>query len=200
MATVYYQGNHVYFRPFELEDEPTLRRWINDPRIWTTVHSRPPMNAQREREWVESQGKSETDYVFGVALTEGDRLIGSCGLHGISVRGHSATLGIMIGEVEFHNRGLGTEIMQMLVRFGFEELNLNRIELCVFEHNPRAIHVYEKVGFVLEGRHRQAAFRHGRYRDIFRYAILREEWLAAQKTVVEAKHACKNLAVPGGVT
>jgi RimJ/RimL family protein N-acetyltransferase len=174
---VYYDGKRIYFRPMEPEDEPTLRRWINDPRIWSTVHHRPPANSLREREWIESQGKSNTDYVFGIVAKDGHRLIGSCGLHAISLIAHHATLGIMIGQTDLHDHGYGTEAMRLLLRLAFHELNLNRVELCVFDHNPRAIHVYEKCGFVLEGRHRQASWRHGQYRDILRYAILRQEWL-----------------------
>lgn len=52
----------------------------------------------------------------------------------------------------------------------------NRVELKVFDHNPRGIHVYEKCGFKLEGRHREESWRHGRYRDVLTYAILRREW------------------------
>jgi RimJ/RimL family protein N-acetyltransferase len=176
MSVVYYAGQRIDFRPLEVDDEPLLRRWINDPRIWSTLNQRPPVNACREREWLENQGKSPTDYVFGIVLRKTGQLIGSCGLHGINVRSHCASLGIMIGESELQNCGHGSEAMRLLLRFAFEELNLNRVELCVFDHNPRAIHVYEKCGFVLEGRHRQALWRHGQYHDILRYAVLRSEW------------------------
>ena len=63
-----------------------------------------------------------------------------------------------------------------LVRHGFETLNLNRIWLYVFEDNPRAIHVYEKVGFKREGLLRQDRFHEGHYWDTILMSILREEW------------------------
>ena len=47
---VYYEGERIYFRPIELADEPRLRQWINDPRVWRGLMHRPPMNACRERE------------------------------------------------------------------------------------------------------------------------------------------------------
>jgi RimJ/RimL family protein N-acetyltransferase len=95
----------------------------------------------------------------------------------------------MVGQTDCQNQGYGTEAVRLAMRFGFEELNLNRIELCVFDHNPRGIRVYEKCGFVAEGRMRQASFRHGQYRDVLRYAILRSEWSATRKSADVASAA-----------
>ena len=183
---VYYQGDQIYFSPIEMTDEPLLRKWINDPRVWSTVSFRPPINAQRETEWIENLGKSDTEFHFGIVVRDGDRLIGTCSLHTRGVHKHSASLGIAIGDIDSQNQGYGKEAMRLLVKFGFEEMNLNRIELCVFEHNARAIRVYESVGFLQEGRHRQASYRNGQYRDIYRYAILRQEYDAAKSAERES--------------
>jgi RimJ/RimL family protein N-acetyltransferase len=69
----------------------------------------------------------------------------------------------------------------LLVRHGFGTLNLNRIYLRVYADNKRAIHTYEKVGFVHEGRLRQAAYKHGSYCDVLFMSVLREEWIAFSK-------------------
>lgn len=173
---VSYAGERIYLRPIELEDEPLLRRWINDPRNWRGLMFRPPINACREREWIESLGKSTTDYVFGVVVRNGDRLIGTAGLHRINAINRSAEFGINLGDVAYQNQGYGTETARLLIRYGFEELNLNRIALSVFANNPRAISCYQKSGFVHEGCLRQALYRGGRFHDEYRFAILREEW------------------------
>jgi RimJ/RimL family protein N-acetyltransferase len=173
---VYYMGERIYFRPFELSDEPTIRRWINDPRIWPTLLHRGPLNACRETEWIESQGKSKTDYVFAIVTKDGDRLIGSTGLHQIDARTRSATFGLLIGEVAYQNRGFGSEATRLAIKYGFRELNLNRIQLGVLASNWRAIRAYQKAGFVHEGCLRQAQYGQGEYVDEYRFAILREEW------------------------
>lgn len=173
---VYYLGQRIYFRPIEPDDEPRLRRWINDPRVWRYLLHRPPINALREREYIEGLGKTERDYVFGIALRDSDRLIGSAGLHGVDPVSRTATFGLMIGDVDYHNQGYGTEATRLALKFGFQELNLNRIQLSVFGNNWRAIRVYQKVGFVPEGCLRQAQFRNGQYQDEYRFAMLREEW------------------------
>jgi len=182
MTVVYYNGERIYFRPIESEDEPMLRAWVNDPRVWATLGYRMPINAHREREWIESHGKDDRQVEFGIVVRDGDRLIGTCGLHGIHPIARSATFGLVIGETEMHGRGYGTEATRLCVKFGFEELNLNRIQLDVFSHNPAARRVYEKAGFVPEGCRRQALFRHGVYRDVHVYAILREEYEAIAAT------------------
>ncbi len=176
MPVVYYEGERIYFRPLEPGDEFALRTWVNDPRVWSTLNFRPPINELREREWLDGHGKSDRDFQFGIALRGDDRLIGTCGLHAIDPVVRQATYGLMIGEVDLHGRGYGTEATRLAVRFGFEELNLNRIQLHVFGHNAAGRRVYEKAGFVREGCARQAAYRHGRYHDVYFYATLRHDY------------------------
>ena len=66
--------------------------------------------------------------------------------------------------------------MKLLLQYGFSTLNLNRIALEVYDSNSRAVRTYEKAGFVLEGRKRQAAYRHGKYSDVLIMSVLRSEW------------------------
>ena len=123
--------------------------------------------------------------MFGIVLKGSDRLIGSIGLRNVDPVGRSATFGIIIGDLNYHNQGYGTKATKLVLKFAFQELNLNRVELSVFGNNWRAIRVYQKVGFVNEGCLRQAAYRNGQYQDEYRFAILREEW-----------NRMKNLEVP----
>ncbi|MCX7795915.1 MAG: GNAT family N-acetyltransferase [bacterium] len=63
-----------------------------------------------------------------------------------------------------------------MLRYAFEVLNLNRVELTVYDFNKRAIRCYEKTGFTLEGRLRQKIFKNGNYQDVLIMSILKEEW------------------------
>lgn len=173
---VSYAGERIFFRPIELEDEALLRRWINDPAVWRTLCIRPPVNAVREREWIETLSKDPTQTVFGLVVKEDQRLIGTVGLVHIQAAERSADLGISIGEVAYWERGYGREAVELMVRYGFEELNLNRIGLQVYSDNWRAIRCYQKAGFVHEGCLTQAAYRNGRYQDVYLFAMLREQW------------------------
>lgn len=186
MSVRFYDGEHIYFRPLELSDEPVLRRWFNDPDNWRTLERSYPINELREREYIEKLYKSPEDVSVGIVIREQDRLVGCAGLHGMSIANRAATFGIVIGDREFQSHGFGTEATRLLLRLGFEEYNLNRIQLTVFADNARAVRVYERAGFTLEGRARQAYFRGGRFVDVLQYAILRSEWKPPGATADDA--------------
>jgi RimJ/RimL family protein N-acetyltransferase len=175
---IYYEGERISFRPIELEDEPKLHRWINDPENWRTLAHRGPMSSLAEREWIQSLVKIREEYVFGIVVKDPQELIGTVGLREIDPISRKASFGICIGDAENRGRGYGTEATKLAVRFGFEELNLNRIELSVFAHNVPAIFAYQKAGFVHEGTFRQAVWRNGAFHDEYRFAILKSEWEA----------------------
>lgn len=121
------------------------------------------------------------DYVlFGIYSLSDERLIGFIDLGGFDRLVHSAWVAVGIGEAEYRGRGCGSEAMRLLCRYGFEVLNLHRINLTVFEFNPRAIRSYEKCGFVFEGRLRSFLLREGRRWDMIYMGLLREEWQARQ--------------------
>ncbi|MEH7887318.1 GNAT family protein [Bacillus sp. JJ1609] len=73
------------------------------------------------------------------------------------------------------NRGLGTEVTQLVLKYAFEQLNLHRVDLRVLEYNKRAIRCYEKCGFVQEGTEREGALIEGKYEtDVFMSILDRE--------------------------
>jgi RimJ/RimL family protein N-acetyltransferase len=82
----------------------------------------------------------------------------------------------MLGDKAYWNQGYGSEALRLLVQYGFETMRLHRIWLRVLATNPRAIRAYEKIGFVHEGRMREAQFAHGKHHDILLMSILRPEW------------------------
>jgi RimJ/RimL family protein N-acetyltransferase len=108
--------------------------------------------------------------------TSDAEFLGGIGLMHIDQRNHSAELGIGIARVEDWGRGFGTEATILMLRHGFEELNLHRIHLRVYEYNARGQRSYTKVGFVEEGRLRQAHFRHGAWHDVVLMGILADEF------------------------
>jgi RimJ/RimL family protein N-acetyltransferase len=63
-----------------------------------------------------------------------------------------------------------------MLRFAFEQLGMNRVELEVYDFNPRAIRAYEKAGFRRDGVRRQALYRDGAFHDIYLMGIVREDW------------------------
>jgi RimJ/RimL family protein N-acetyltransferase len=107
--------------------------------------------------------------------------VGSVGLFDVDATNGSAGLGISIGDPADTGHGYGGDAMRALLEFGFGRLRLERIWLDVYDHNAAARRLYERLGFVLEGRLRHAIWRDGRFIDVDRMAILADEWAATSE-------------------
>lgn len=171
-------GERVRLRGIEREDILTFVRWFNDPEVRQYLLMYEPMSMAKEERWFEGQLDKRDDFLYVVeALIDGQWVpIGNVGLHRVDWKNRTAVFGIVLGEKAYWGQGFGTDATRTMLRFAFEELNLHRVELEVFDFNPRAIRCYEKAGFRREGTRRQAIFRDGRYHDAYLMAILQDEW------------------------
>jgi RimJ/RimL family protein N-acetyltransferase len=172
-------GEKVRLRALEEEDAEDCWRWFNTWEMVRHLESRYPISRPVEREIVERLTKPQAnDKVFAIEMIEGGLYLGNVGLHRISWEDRRATFGIFIGEKAYWGKGYGTDATRAIVRFAFDQMNLNRIDLQVLADNERGIRCYEKVGFVREGVQRQHRYREGRYVDMMMMSILREEYEA----------------------
>ncbi|MEN6302626.1 MAG: GNAT family protein [Armatimonadia bacterium] len=169
------RGDKVALRALEETDLEALHQWMNDLEVTKYLGMRFPVSLSDERRWLETEHDPLKELHLAIETHEG-KLIGSCGLVSINHLNGWAILGISIGDKEYWNGGYGTDAMLTLCGFGFNQCNLHRIQLDVFAENARAIRCYEKVGFVHEGRRREAIFRHGRYQDLIVMGLLAEEY------------------------
>jgi RimJ/RimL family protein N-acetyltransferase len=115
---------------------------------------------------------------FYIHTLADDRLIGGISLDGGAYPSGETFVGIGIGDAADWGKGYGSDAMNVILRYAFEEMNLRRVALNTFEYNPRGIRSYEKVGFVHEGRMRGYLNRDGQRWDLIFMGILREEWEA----------------------
>jgi RimJ/RimL family protein N-acetyltransferase len=135
-----------------------------------------PKQMQRKLE-KELEREPATNFEFSIRTLSDDKPIGSIGLGGVRWNHSDVFVGIGLGDRDYWGNGYGTDAMRVILRYAFMELNLHRVSLDVFEYNPRAQRSYEKAGFKVEGRQRQAMQRDGRRWDFIFMGILREEWL-----------------------
>jgi RimJ/RimL family protein N-acetyltransferase len=82
---------------------------------------------------------------------------------------------------DYWSLGLGSEATKLMMRYAFDTLNLNRIQLHVYSENKPAIRIYNAVGFKKEGVLRQAMFRSGAYHDFWVMGMLKREWQRYKK-------------------
>ena len=171
-------GERIYLRGLERGDLDTnYFQWFNDAEVTKyMVHGIFPNSMQAMQEFFDHVTTSEHDVVFAVVDRETETHIGNVGLHRIDWVRRLAEFGIIIGEKEFWGRGYGTEATRLMVEYGFERLNLNRIFLGVHADHEAGIRAYEKAGFTIEGRLRQEMYTNGRYCDRLIMGILRDEY------------------------
>ncbi len=146
-----------------------LRELLTDKIIY-------PYRLEEHEKWIESfSGNSDGVFEFAIELKQEKLYIGSCGIQEIDQKNRIGEIGISIKK-EYWGKGYGTEAFNLLVNFCFEEVNLNKIKLNVFDFNKRGISSYKKLGFKQEGCLREEIYRFGRYNDVIVMGLLKSEW------------------------
>jgi putative acetyltransferase len=154
--------SELLIRPVRAEDAEALNELRRRDAVAQFI---PSFSSEREsytRKYIEGFGSN--DHVF-VAELDG-RVVAQAGLH---VREgkmrHSAWVGIAVHDA-FYGRGVGRALMEKLLDLADRWLGLLRVDLTVVANNTRAIGLYEKLGFVLEGTQRKASYYDGQYWDV----------------------------------
>lgn len=174
-------GIRVRLRPLEPDDAATVWRWHQNHEFTVLDgHIYPPTLAATT-EWVCSLPLlTYANVRFGIEDERG-RLVGYTSLRRTEPEDRCADFGIALGP-EHWNQGYGTDATRTILRFAFREMNLHRVTLRVADYNPRALRVYEKCGFRLEGRIRETRFHDGEWRDKLLMGILDREFRDLQQS------------------
>jgi RimJ/RimL family protein N-acetyltransferase len=161
----------------EDEDKQNLFEWINNKELVEFNSPFQIISWDNHCKWFDAIRKSESVKIFGIRTIEKNKLIGSCQLLNLNKISGSAELQIRLGFFSEMGKGYGSEAVKLLLKYGFEELKLQRIYLHVFSDNIRAFKSYLKNGFKEEGVLRRAAFINGTYKDVKIMSILKEEFI-----------------------
>lgn len=173
-----YYGKKVKLRAYKKEDIPLAYEYMNDSELKRLLVNKIPypMILEEEEKWFESLINSKDSYNFAIEDLETGKYIGGCGINEMNWLNRVAIIGIFIGDKNYWGKGYGTDAVNILVKFIFEQMNMNKVKLNVFSFNARAKKCYEKCGFGVEGVLRQELFRDGKYHDEYLMSILFEEW------------------------
>ncbi|HXK33167.1 MAG TPA: GNAT family protein [Dehalococcoidia bacterium] len=172
------EGKLVNLRAPEMGDLERNHRWINDRDVTQYLVMRYPISLAAEEAWMRERTARPLSYdnVFFAIETKDGVHIGNINFFNTSAEDRKTELGIMIGEKAYWSNGYGSDALRLMLRFAFEEMNLNRVQLDVYAENARARAAYRKVGFVEEGTRRRARYQQGAYQDVVVMAVLRDEW------------------------
>jgi len=175
---VNYRLDGVVLRRPEARDAEDLYRQKNDPAVANLLGGFSVGYSHADMlDWIDRHRAAANEVIWVIADPQTDCCLGHVGLYRIDHRIGSAEFGIMIGDKDAWGKGFGKLVTTFTIRYGFDMLNLNRIELTVLCGNDRARRMYEELGFVVEGIMRQAQYKDGRYHDVAMMSMLRAEFV-----------------------
>ena len=178
MKNSFIVGEKVYLRPITKKDlNENYREWFNDEEVCRyNFHHRFPNYDENMKEYFDNVIKSKKNLILAICDKETDKHIGNVALEDINPVDRFAEFAIVLGDKSFWGKGAGREATMLILKHGFEELNLNRIQCGTLDDNVGMQKVAATVGFKEEGRYRQGAWKRGAFKDIIRYGLVRNEF------------------------
>ncbi len=155
----------------EARDIPGIKAIYEQPHVVEATLKAPFQSLTKWEKWLANLPEDN----YNLVAVSGDEVIGQLLLTVFPNprRRHAATVGLAVS-AEAAGQGVGRALMEAALEMCDNWLNLRRVELQVFVDNQPAIHLYEQLGFVQEGRHRDFAYQHGRFVDAYTMARLRD--------------------------
>ena len=159
-----------------------FQRWYADPAVVRlTRYQDSPMRPDEIERFFAARALGTESLAMAIHVRADDRLIGTCALSQLDADNGSALFHITIGEQDTWGHGYGTEATRLMMGHAFGALGLHRVGLTVFSFNDRALRSYRSVGFVVEGRAREAIWREGRWWDEISMSLLDSDWRALRR-------------------
>lgn len=169
-------GKQIYLRAMEDGDEEIIAITENHPDSRDTLFYALPTGMESIKDkWSKLKDDPNT-IVLIICIKNPDKPIGIAAFHRIDWVGRMAIFYIAIAEIENRSKGFGTEATDLMLNYAFNTLNLNRIQLHVAIKNEKAVTVYKKIGFEIEGTLRQAMHRDGQYHDFYVMGLLKNDY------------------------
>ena len=166
---------------FTSNDFTQLMGWIKDEEAlmnWSGSLFSYPLT-QSSLEWyIEDVNDIEESEAFIYKAIEEDtgKVVGHISLGAVSRKNRSARISRVLIDPESHGKGYCMQMVQAVLKIGFEELKLHRICLGVYDFNKAAMRCYEKAGMVIEGTNRDCLLFKGKWWSLVEMSMLEEEW------------------------
>ncbi|MFJ9731029.1 GNAT family N-acetyltransferase [Streptomyces sp. NPDC101169] len=175
-------GRRTVLRPFTEADAAAMGEIVADPEVVRfTFDPSTELTPERLRTWYGSRATAPDRLDLAVTDPQTGEVLGEVVLYEYDAAARSCVFRTLIGP-RGRGRGIGTEATRLIVGHAFQSLGLHRVELAAWAHNHRALRVYEKAGFVVEGVRREVQVRDGEWADEVIMAILDREWAALSAT------------------
>ena len=182
MKGIFFEGNLVRLCAIVKEKDAELMAvWNRDSDYIRLLDIGPAYlyPTKQIQDWLDENNENQSEFMIET-IAENKR-IGFVGLDEFNWAAGTAWVGIGIGDPDYRGKGYGTEAMKLILKYAFNELNLHRVNLGVFEFNERAIKSYKKCGYKYEGTERELIFKDDKRWDVLNMGILRSDWEALHR-------------------
>lgn len=175
-------GSKVFIRAVEKEDLERFQLWSNDFQLKELFDF--VIDFTNDESLVcdyVGNGDFGSNIYFTIVEIDTKKPVGRCTLSDIDYVNKKCNCSLYIGDVASQNKGYGTEAMRLLMKYAFDDLNLNRIGTWVFDFNKGAIKCFKRCGMKVEGIMRDGVYRNGKYHDVYFMGVLKSEYLSMSK-------------------
>lgn len=171
------EGRQINLKCLEENHLDFVAEWRNQKDIRRFFFDKSLVSSAAQQRWFERYLQDTTRQIFVAVSRQTKKPVGMIGLYQIDHKDQKAEIGsTMIAERSMQGKGLAAEMVQIVLTYAFEDVNLNRIYAYAVDYNVASIRVKEKCGFRLEGTLREGHYANGRFHDVLLYAITRKEW------------------------
>ncbi|MFX1376831.1 MAG: GNAT family N-acetyltransferase [Promethearchaeota archaeon] len=171
------EGTRINLCPSNTDHINLYTKWMNSPKTRKYARYVIPQNVEEVKKMFEpKEERVASEIFFEIWHRADEKPIGYVGLIRIRWFNRRAFIFYLIGETEYWGKGLATEAVKLIMEYGFNELNLNKIKATVFTPNIASIRVLEKINFKHELTLKKEVFIDGKYVDALKFSILKNEW------------------------
>jgi RimJ/RimL family protein N-acetyltransferase len=149
---------------------------LADPEVSRLTGSHATFERSVVERWLRSRQDHHDRADWAIIRSQDGAFLGEAVINDLDANNESANYRVWLAGPEVFDRGYGSEVTRLVVDYALDQVGLHRLSLEVFEHNPRARRVYEKCGFVVEGRLRDALLWEGRRHTALVMAVLRTDF------------------------
>lgn len=163
----------VTLRAIDENDASVLMNLINDPEVENSVVGYSwPVSLSQQKKWI--AGLSD-DKNIRYAIDAGKGIVGVASVSSLDLKNRTGNMNIKLVR-EARGNGYAIHAVKLLIKYCFEELNLNCLSANVIERNADSKKLWEKLGFELEGVLRQRVYKNDEYHNLLAYSLLRKEF------------------------
>jgi RimJ/RimL family protein N-acetyltransferase len=170
------KGNRANFRPVTINDLKIIKNWRNSQGIREYNSQFTLLNMSNQIKWFEQINNKNSDREMFLVTDKQGKPMGICGMIHIDKKNRSGSIAIILGEQKIHGKGIGTEILKMLINYGFMKLKLHRIEAEIFSFNEISIRLFTKLSFKHDATKRDSLWRNNKWWNIHIFSLLKKDY------------------------